>query len=207
MLEQLLNYPYAFLVPLAIFEGPLVAVACGVGAALGYLNPFIAFAILIGGDVLPDLVYWVLGRWGSTMAWVRRVATRVTILREHLPSLEELWFKRTLSTFLTVKLAWGISAPFVVSAGLSGLPLRRFLMASIILSVPYLGALMGVGYGMTVAYGALSISRTEAETVISVLGFICFVALLAMVHLARRRLSPNEMRKLRERSNIILPER
>ncbi len=203
MLEYLLHYPYALLIPLAIFEGPLLSVACGVGVALGYLNPLIVFAILIGGDILPDLVYWLCGRWGARIAWVRRVATHVTLLREHLPPLEELWRTKLYTTMLTVKLAWGISAPFIVSAGMAHVPLRRFVAASLGVAVPYLGLLMGLGYGVTLAYGALGFSRLNAQVLVSVIGLVFFCALLYFVRRARHELDP---RATRARSNVVLPD-
>lgn len=202
MLEQLSYYPYAFLVPFAIVEGPLVAAACGVGVALGFLNPFIVLPILLLGDLLPDLVYWLCGRWGTRMGWVRRVATRVRLLREHLPALEELWRTRLYTTMLTVKLAWGISAPFIVSAGMAKVPLRRFIMASLSVAVPYLGILFCLGYGTTLVYGALGFSRLEAQLFVSVMGACFFLALLYFVRRARRELDP---KRARARSNVVLP--
>jgi membrane-associated protein len=203
MLEQLLLYPYAFIIPLAIFEGPLLSVACGVGVALGYLNPFIAAPILIAGDILPDLVYWLCGWWGTRIDWVRRFATRVRVLREHLPAIEELWRTKLYSTMFIVKLAWGISAPFIVSAGMAGVSLRRFLIASLAVSLPYLGVLMALGYGVTIAYGKLGFAKLDAQLVISIIGVVFLCALLLIVRFARSQLDP---RVARSRSNVVLPE-
>lgn len=203
MLDQLLQYPYAFLVPLSILEGPLVSVACGVGVALGYLNPLIVFPILIMGDLLPDLIYWLCGRWGTRIAWVRRAATRIAILRDHLPPLEELWRRKLYSTMLMVKLAWGISAAFIVSAGMANVPLKRFVIASLAIAVPYLGVLFMAGFGLTLVYGALGFSRGDAEAVVSVIGVIFLVLLLLAVRYARSQLDPMSARM---RSNVVLPE-
>jgi len=203
MLEHLLLYPYAFIIPLAIFEGPLLSVACGVGIALGYLNPLIVAPILIVGDILPDIIYWLCGWWGTRIEWVRRFATRVRVLREHLPPLEELWRTKLYSTMFIVKLAWGISAPFIVSAGMAGISLRRFVVASLAVSLPYLGVLMGLGYGVTVAYGRLGFDKLDAQLIICLVGVIFLCALLLVVRFARRQLDP---RLARARSNVVLPE-
>jgi hypothetical protein len=60
MFHAVFLHAYLFLILLAILEGPMLAIACGVTAGLGILNPFIAYGILIGGqfgsrsDVLLD---------------------------------------------------------------------------------------------------------------------------------------------------------
>jgi len=203
MLEQLLQYPYAFIIPLSIFEGPLLSVACGVGVALGYLNPLVVIPILIMGDILPDVVYWLCGRWGTRINWVRRVATHVALLRDHLPPLEELWRTRLYSTMLMVKLSWGISAPFIVSAGMAKVPLKRFVTASLATSVPYLGSLFCIGLFLTLVYGVLGFSRDSAEVLIAVVGFIFLFLLLLAVRYTRHQLDPIETRA---RSNVVLPE-
>jgi hypothetical protein len=42
MFHAVFSHAYLFLIPLAILEGRLLAIACGIAAGLGVLNPFIA---------------------------------------------------------------------------------------------------------------------------------------------------------------------
>lgn len=203
MLNQLIQHPYLLLIPLSILEGPIIAIVCGVAAALGYLNPLIAWGILVLGDLLPDLMYYSLGRLGATMPWVKRAATHIRLVREHLPPLEHLWRARLYPTLTTVKLAWGISPALIVSAGLSGVPAGRFAIASLIISIPYLGILLGSGYGLAETYGALRFSPWVAEFVVSAGGLVFLVGLMWAVRRARNELDPARARR---QSRVILPE-
>lgn len=179
---------YLLLAALAILEGPLLAIACGVGAGLGFLDPFIAYGILVVGDFLPDLMYYWIGRYGATLAFVRRFASRTRLVREHFLPLEQLWRTRLISTLATAKLAYGFAPPLVVSAGLSGVPFGKFVRASLITGALYMGLLAAVGYGFARAYGYVDVATGKAPEVIGVTGFLCFCVLVGTVRYARRRL-------------------
>ena len=107
MLHAVFSHAYFFLIPLAILEGPLLAIVCGIAAGLGALNPFVAYGILIGGDLGPDLMYYSIGRWGATLPFVRRYASRIRAIRKTFLSLEQLWHTHPLATSDVVRAyAW-----------------------------------------------------------------------------------------------------
>ncbi len=85
MLHDVFSHAYFLLIPMAILEGPLLSIVCGVAAGLGALNPFIAYGILIGGDIGPDLMYYAIGRWGSTLPFARRYASRIELHSQLFP--------------------------------------------------------------------------------------------------------------------------
>lgn len=182
MLHLVLSHAYLFLIPLAILEGPLLAIACGVAAGLGALNPFVAYAILIGGDLGPDLMYYGIGRWGATLPFVRRYASRIRAVRENFLSLEQLWDTHPLATMASAKLSYLISPALIVSVGLSGMPLGRFVFYSLTVSTVWLGALAALGYGFAKMYGFFHLSLAAAGLYLAIpgvailcgLGFVVF---------------------------------
>jgi membrane protein DedA with SNARE-associated domain len=182
-------YAYLVLVALAIVEGPFLSIACGVAAALGYLNPFIAYGILIFGDVVPDVMYYWIGRYGATLPWVRRAASKTRLIREHFLPLERLWKTRLLTTMTLAKLSYGIAPPLIVTAGLSGVPFGPFVRDSIIVSSIYLGLLALVGYGFARAYGYVDLATGAAPYIIGAGGLLVFGVLIFMMREARRRLN------------------
>ncbi|HEY6618671.1 MAG TPA: hypothetical protein VIY68_03920 [Steroidobacteraceae bacterium] len=95
----------------------MLAVACGVVAGAGVLNPFIAYGIPIGGDLGPDLMYYSIGRWGATLPFVRRYASHIKAIRENFLSLERLWHTPPLATMVSAKLSYLVSPALIVSAG------------------------------------------------------------------------------------------
>lgn len=195
MLTLIISHAYLFLIPLAILEGPLLAVVCGVAAGLGYLNPFVAYGILVGGDLLPDIMYYSIGRFGAHLPWVRRIATKTRLIRETLLPLENLWREHLQLTLTSAKLAYGISAPFIVSAGLAKVPLIRFVSASLMVSAVYLGALGATGYVLSSIYGATVLESGRAPEYLGVAGFLALVVLGFIMHQAHRNLDPKQARK------------
>ncbi|MGH7141351.1 MAG: DedA family protein [Minisyncoccia bacterium] len=200
MLNLVISHAYLFLIPLAILEGPLLSIVCGVAAGLGYLDPFVAYGILVGGDLLPDIGYYSIGRFGATLPWVKRVATRTRLIRETLLPLEDLWREHLQLTLASAKLAYGVSPPFIVSAGLSKVPFWRFIGASLIVSCVYLGALGAAGYGLALVYGVAVIKSGQAPEYLGIAGFASLLILGLIMYQARRHLDPVRARR---KSKII----
>jgi membrane protein DedA with SNARE-associated domain len=199
MIHAIFSHAYFFLVPLAILEGPLLAIACGVAAGLGVLNPFIAYGILIGGDLGPDLMYYSIGRWGATLPFVRRYASRIKAVRENFLSLERLWNTHPLATMASAKLSYLVSPALIVSVGLSGMPLRRFVLCSLTVSMLFLSALSALGYGFGKIYGVFHLSLASAGIYLAIPGLAILCGLGYATVLMRRRLHRQAM----QHSNLI----
>ncbi|MBC7626251.1 DedA family protein [Ferruginibacter sp.] len=59
-------YKYLILLPLAIVEGPIIAVVVGLLCSKGFLNPLYAYVIIVFGDLIGDSIVYMLGRWGKS---------------------------------------------------------------------------------------------------------------------------------------------
>ena len=74
IIQLLYGFKYLFLFPLAVVEGPILAIIAGFLCMEGILNPFIVYPIIILGDIIGDSLVYALGRWGkscSTGRWRR----------------------------------------------------------------------------------------------------------------------------------------
>ncbi|HUZ60693.1 MAG TPA: hypothetical protein VMU83_18125, partial [Hanamia sp.] len=60
----LLKFRYVILFPLAVVEGPILAVIAGFLCTEGYLNLFIVYTIIVLGDITGDTICYLFGRWG-----------------------------------------------------------------------------------------------------------------------------------------------
>lgn len=158
----LLTYRYWILLPLAVIEGPMLAFVCGVLSAAGILNPLIALCILILGDVIPDTVFYVLGRYGRDYPLVRRLSARIGVTEEHFKDAESLWHKHPGKTMLMSKFAYGIAAAFLFMAGLMRMPVHKFYGYSLSISVAHYAILMTVGY----FFGATILAAGDVITII-----------------------------------------
>ena len=59
------TYKYLAILPLAVLEGPVLAVVCGFFIAKGELFVFFVYPILILGDIIGDTIFYTLGRLGG----------------------------------------------------------------------------------------------------------------------------------------------
>ncbi len=143
LLEQ---YRYLILFPLACFEGPILAFIAGSLVPLGYFHLVPLFLVLIAGDVVPDVTYYFIGRFGGRTEFVKRHSAKVGLNGDRLETIKRLWFTHTHKTMLVSKFAYGLSTPLLITAGLVHLPFRRFWTSSLPLSAAQFAFLLALGY-------------------------------------------------------------
>lgn len=197
MTHLLLHNIYVVIGFFAVIEGPIIAIAAGVGFALGYVNPFAAYAIVLGGAIVQDLAYYWLGRWAASVEKVREIATRTKLIRKNFLTLEASWRKDMLVTLALSKFAYGLYAPFIISAGLSAVPFRRFVLLSTGLAVVVIAFWCGLGYGFAKLYG---VGGHFGRYAVIGLGVVAIVAMFFLMRHARRHINPSEARR---ESNLI----
>ena len=87
ILGWLIQYKYIVLFPIMVFEGPIITILAGFLSSLGYLNIFIAYGIVVMGDIVGDSLYYAAGRWSKQFIftrWGRYIGVtteRMTLLR------------------------------------------------------------------------------------------------------------------------------
>jgi len=192
MIHLLLHNLYVVIGFFAIVEGPIIAIGAGVAFAFGYVNPFAAYAIVLGGAIVQDLVYYWLGRWAASVEKVREIATHTRLIRNNFLTLEVSWRKEMLTTLALSKFAYGLYAPFVISAGLSAVPFRRFMLASTSFSVLVIAFWCALGYGFARLYGA---GGDFGRYAVIGLGVVAIAAIFLVMRHARRHLNPREARR------------
>jgi membrane protein DedA with SNARE-associated domain len=79
------------------------------------------------------------------------------------------------ATLATSKLAYGLYAPIIVTAGMARAPYWRFLAESLLLSAVVLGAWLLLGVGIGRAYGAMGAQASWLMTAIGLVGLAAFV--------------------------------
>lgn len=187
VLHLLIAYAYPLMVPLSLIEGPIVALAAGVGAASGRINPIYAFIIVMGGALFQDVVYYWLGRWAMQSGAVRRFAERTRLIRGTMESLKTAWREKMFLTLVASKFAYGLYAPIIVSAGAAKASYWPFLGESLLLSAFVLGGWLGLGLGVGRSYGLLG---RHADWIMAGLGVLAVIGLFFIARYARRRLDP-----------------
>jgi membrane-associated protein len=173
--QLVLEYRYWIIFPLACLEGPLVAFVVGALAARDLFDLEAAFALLMLGDIVPDLACFLIGqraaRSGSFGRWLRRGRIgRSTRLAD------TLWRGHGMKTMVISKLSYGLSIPFLISAGLTGLPLWRFAAYALPVTALQYGAFLTLGYYLGSRFAAVASIAHYAQIIAAA------VVLLGILH-------------------------
>jgi membrane protein DedA with SNARE-associated domain len=152
ILSFISTYRYLALLPLAIIEGPILALFIGFMVHLGYFSIIPAYIVMILGDFIPDSIYYFIGRFGHKDKIIKKFNNKSESLSKHLNRLENLWHKNPLKTMFICKLAFGLSVPLLITAGMVKLPYKKFVWQALIVTIFQYGVLMTVGYYLGQSY-------------------------------------------------------
>ena len=169
-------HPYAVLLPLAIAEGPLVTIACGVLVAAGQLEFSSVLAIVVAGDLVGDSALYALGRWGGTRM-VTRWASQGTLARA--AALQDHFLRKADRVLVAGKLTHAVGAPVLIAAGIVRMAFGRFFVVNFVATLPKSLALLCLGYAFHAGYTAIGQSMTYYYIVLLIVGVIALYLLLS----------------------------
>ena len=189
MVLLLTKYGYFILFPLAAIEGPIVSLVVGFLIYLGYLKFLPAYAILLLGDLIPDVIYYYIGRFGNRRKIMEKYGSRLNIV-------EKLWQEHGRKTMFLSKLAYGLSTLFLISAGLVNMPLKRFISYALPVTVFQYAAIMAIGYYLGSSY-QLAAKYIDFAGIIMAIIFVIFIAgYVFFVKYVRRQIEKMEKEEL-----------
>lgn len=147
ILHILITYKYWIFVPMALLVGgPVVALLAGLLTSLGYLEILPTYGMLILCDLIPDTIYYLLGRHTNAGFFVEKYGKKIGLGEHGLSHLETLWRKHTFKSMLFSKWAYGFSTPLLMSAGMAHLPFRRYLLYTVSITIGQYIVLFALGY-------------------------------------------------------------
>jgi len=185
LLALLKAHPYLWLFPLAVAEGPLVAMVAGAMVSLGLVSWPLAYPLVVAADLLGDTAFYLLGRFGHRPR-VRRALGRLGVKRSSLDGLEALFRKRGARVLVGGKLTHFAGAPVLAAAGLARVSYGRFLLWNLVATVPKSATLMAAGY----LFGWQAVRYLDRGSVLLLL-----ISLAALVGLAAWRWSMRDRGK------------
>jgi len=184
------KFKYVLLFPIVVIEGPIITVIAGYLTQQGILIFFIAYVVIIIGDLVGDALYYALGRWGRN-GIVDKWGKYVGLSRERISSLDDHFKKHSGKTILLSKLAHGVGAIILAAAGASKMPFWKFIFYNFVGSIPKSLALMTVGYFFGHAYNEINKYFDSAGLA------TIFVAILALIiYLINRSLKKKLEKKI-----------
>jgi membrane protein DedA with SNARE-associated domain len=185
ILQYLISLKYLIVFPLVMFEGPIVTVITGFLCAQGIMNVYLAFVVIVIGDLSGDLLYYGAGRW-STISFFQNLRRLVGLTPEKLEQAQKQFHNHSLKVILLGKLAHGIGALSLVSAGMARMKVSQFLWYNLIGTIPKSGILLLIGYHFGDAYAKISKYLDNSAWIGAVLGAIFVVIYLVITRVTRK---------------------
>jgi membrane protein DedA with SNARE-associated domain len=149
---QVNSYFIIFL--LMFIEGPTVTFFAAFLSSLGVFNIYLILLLSIVGNVLPDLIYFLIGRSGkrnSTNHYIHNFlnANKIHKIKEYLKN--NPW-----KTITVIKLTPALPLPGFILAGTTELTLKEFFLCSFIISAIYSSFFVILGFYSGVMFGTIS---------------------------------------------------
>lgn len=186
LLALLHTYRYWVLFPLAFFEGPIIALIAGLFVSQGYLEAFPTYIILSLGDIVPDTLYYWIGRLSHQANFLARYGHRFGISKDRLHAIEQLWQRHTFKSVLFSKWAYGMSTPLLLSAGLARVPAKKYISYIVPIVLMQYAVLLVIGYYFGSSYQLISMYVKDAGWVIAA-GVVIFLVIYFIVARSAKR--------------------
>ena len=182
IVSLLTHYKYIVLFPLAIVEGPILAVIAGFLCSNGFLNPFYVLPVIVFGDLIGDSICYSLGRWGMSK-FIRKIAWRMGLHPRSINRARTYFDSNPVRTVFLSKITLGIGVAGIYLAGNARIPYGKFiricLITSLIQYVFYLGA--GVIFGNAYIQISHYIDKIASLFIISFIVIILFISIRSMI--------------------------
>lgn len=153
----LLTYRYVIVVPVAIFEGPLLMMISGLLVRTGFFYFTPLYLCLMLGDVFGDVLWYWIGRTLGHR-FVRKYGKYVSITEENIARVEKIFHTYPNSILVISKLTMGFGFALVTlfTAGLVKIPFKKYLALNLVGQFAWTAILMGIGYFLGNFYVALN---------------------------------------------------
>jgi membrane-associated protein len=176
------RYGYALLFPIAVVEGPAIAMIAGGLVAAGQLDGMVAGLLLVTADLVGDGAYYALGRFGHA-PMLKRISRRLALTAERLRPLEQR-FRDNAWKLLMIGKTQAIGSIILYFAGVSRMPFARYMALNLVGTVPKVVLFGAVGFFL----GETVLHSTHYIDYVTVTLFGFAFLLLVLYWLIRRRL-------------------
>lgn len=171
MIELLLTYKYAIVIPLAIIEGPIISVICGFLTTLGIFNLLLVFVVMVIGDILGDGIQYSVGYYG------KRFLHYFKITDEKMEKIKIYFQNNHKKTIVISKLLYGIGSVGLIAAGTLRVPYFRYFKTCALVSIIQSTIMITVGifFGQTYIIIEKYLNYYAALTSVTALVILFFI--------------------------------
>lgn len=173
LISFLIHYKYLVLLPLAIFEGPILMVIAGFLVTQGIFNPLIVYIVGVTGDVIGDSLFYAIGLKGR--GFVLKYGRWFGIHQEKIDGAESFFHTHHGQSAALSKLVHGIGSVGLIMAGILKVPYWRYIGSCILVSIPQSALLLSLGMFFGKAYQQIDIYLDLYAKVASLI-VLCVIA-------------------------------
>ena len=176
VIHLLSQYKYVVLFPLAIVEGPIIAVIAGFLCTTKFLNPFIVFPIIVAGDMIGDSLVYMLGRFGVP-PFLRSIVKKFGLKPENMQAIRSYFDANPAKTISFSKITLGIGFAGIYLAGNTRIPYGKFIQVCLLTSALQYIVYLTIGLLFGSAYKQIShyMDIFTALTIVIVLAILLFI--------------------------------
>jgi membrane protein DedA with SNARE-associated domain len=166
VLALLIQYKYLILFPIIVIEGPFATVISGFLVSLGIFNVFIAYPIIILGDLTSDSIFYFLGRYSHKS--ITRLALYFGVTPEKLENAKKYFHKNGNKAIVASKFIHGVGVSGLMAAGMLKIPYWKYARVCIITDILQFGVLLAIGFFFGHAYKQIAVYLDNYAKIISV---------------------------------------
>ena len=185
-LPLLARFGYTLLLPIAVVEGPAVAMIAGVLVATANFNPVTSCVLLVLADLVGDAAYYGIGRFAHAPL-IEQIGKRLTATAERLKPLEERFREHDWKLIMIGK-TQALGSVILYFAGASQMPFWRFMALNLVGTVPKVVLFELVGYFLGRSIGRGILHSTRYFDYVTVTLFSAAMIILVLYFVVRRRL-------------------
>lgn len=183
ILVLFLEYKYVILFPLVVFEGPFATIISGFLISIHIFNIYIAYSIIILGDLVGDSMFYSIGRWGGP--YLLKYGVRFKITQEKLDKAKKYFTDHHHTAIITSKLAHGIGVTGLMAAGALRISFYKYIKTCFYIALAQSAVLLAIGFFSGYAYSRVFAYLDNYAKIISGL-VLCIIGLFLFFKLSKQ---------------------
>ncbi len=165
IVDLLIQYRYIIIIPLALFEGPVVMMISGFLLKLGYFSFLPLYFLLMPGDLLGDILWYSVGFFYGNR-FIKTFGKFVSVTEENVEIVKKIFHRYHTKILVVSKITMGFGFALVtlIAAGMVKIPFKRYLALNAFGQFFWTGILLAVGFFLGNFYVKINSVLGKAST-------------------------------------------
>jgi len=184
VLALLIQYKYLILFPIIVIEGPFATIVSGFLVSLGIFNVFIAYPIIILGDLASDSIFYFVGRFGSKS--INKWMLYFGVTEEKLEKAKIYFTDNSNKAIVASKFIHGVGISGLMAAGILKIPYYKYAKVCLITDILQFGALLAIGFFFGHAYNQITVYLDNYAKITSIIA-VSVVLVVIIIYKFRKK--------------------